>query len=80
MLGRVVRYSDVINTLYRRLAKLQFMVWQVVLHCAAASGTGTAGEPPSSGAESGCTREAVWKPHSGREAVCQLALGANWLA
>ena len=28
---------------YRRLAKLQFMVWQVVLYCAAASGTGTAG-------------------------------------
>ena len=29
--------------LYRRLAKLQFMVWQVVWYCAAARGTGTAG-------------------------------------
>ena len=41
------------------------MVRQVVYHCAAASGTGTAGEPPPSGAESGCVREAVWKPHCG---------------
>ena len=60
MLGRVVLYIDVTYTLYRRLAKLQFMVWQVVWLCAAASGTGTAGKPPPSGAESGCTREAVW--------------------
>ncbi len=38
--GRVERYSDVANAFYRRLAKLQFMVWQVVLHCAAASVSG----------------------------------------
>ena len=31
----------------------------------AASGTGTAGRPPPSGAESGCVREAVWRPHCG---------------
>ena len=45
---------------------------QHFLPCAAASGTGTAGEPPPSGAENveaalppGCVREAVWTPHSG---------------
>ena len=42
MLGRVGLYIDVTYSLYRRLAKLQFMVWQVVLHCAAASGSRTA--------------------------------------
>ena len=44
------------------------MAGQVVYYCAAASGTGTAGEPPSSGAKNveaalppGCVREAEWK-------------------
>ena len=30
--------------LYRRLAKLQFMVWQVVWYCAAARGSRTAAD------------------------------------
>ena len=42
MVWRVGLYSDVTCSHYRRLAELQFMVWQVVWHCAAASGSGTA--------------------------------------
>ena len=69
MLGRVGLYIDVTYSLYRRLAKLQFMVWQVVLHCAAASGSRTA-----AGLHGRSGVEAAQPPGSGR-----VGAGIHWL-
>ena len=62
------------TSLYRRLARLQFMVGQVVLHCAAARGGRTAAGRASRAALRGSKwvqaqpAGSKWKPHCGRRA------------